>query len=193
MKKKFYAVKKGRKTGIFLSWAECERQVKGFPKAEYKSFTVREDAENYLYKKKHVVTLEGKEPDKKHPASGQAPKYYAVLRGRKPGVYTSWENCKKQCDGFPYAEYKSFRTREEAEKYYSKAADTQSLLEEMQPTFWMMPVKKPVEQYTAKGPDYNGIPDEELAGCLRILYRASHGGGPVNKTPSKLPASSALP
>ena len=38
-KKKFYAVRNGRKTGIFLTWEECEQQVKGFKDAEYKSFS----------------------------------------------------------------------------------------------------------------------------------------------------------
>ena len=37
-KQKYYVVWKGRKTGIFTSWAECEKQVKGFVGAEYKAF-----------------------------------------------------------------------------------------------------------------------------------------------------------
>lgn len=36
---------KGRKTGIFTSWAECEKQVKGFVAAEYKSFGSLKEAE----------------------------------------------------------------------------------------------------------------------------------------------------
>ena len=41
--KKVYAVARGRATGIFTTWAECERHVKGFEGARYKSFTdVRE-------------------------------------------------------------------------------------------------------------------------------------------------------
>jgi hypothetical protein len=27
----FYGVRKGQRPGIYLSWAECESQVKGFP------------------------------------------------------------------------------------------------------------------------------------------------------------------
>ncbi len=42
---KFYVVWKGRKTGIFTSWEECEAQVKGYAGAEYKSFNSRESAE----------------------------------------------------------------------------------------------------------------------------------------------------
>lgn len=45
---KVYAVRKGRKQGIFLTWKECEAQVKGFPNAEYKSFNNQEDAKKYL-------------------------------------------------------------------------------------------------------------------------------------------------
>ncbi len=35
-------------------------------------------------------------------------KYYVVKRGRKEGIYTSWDECKKQVDSFPGAIYKSF-------------------------------------------------------------------------------------
>lgn len=48
MAKKFYAVRKGKKTGIFLTWDACKKQVDGFSGAEYKSFPSKEEAENYL-------------------------------------------------------------------------------------------------------------------------------------------------
>jgi len=44
-KQKYYVVWKGRKPGIYTTWAECETQVKGFRGAEYKSFQNREMAE----------------------------------------------------------------------------------------------------------------------------------------------------
>ena len=44
-------------------------------------------------------------------------KYYAVRRGRIPGVYEEWSECEAQVKGFPNALYKSFRTRLEAEFY----------------------------------------------------------------------------
>lgn len=46
---KFYAVKKGKKTGIFSTWSECQEQVQGYPSAVFKSFKTQEDAENYMY------------------------------------------------------------------------------------------------------------------------------------------------
>lgn len=44
-KQKYYVVWKGRKTGIFTSWAECEKQVKGFVGAQYKAFDSNKEAE----------------------------------------------------------------------------------------------------------------------------------------------------
>ena len=38
------------------------------------------------------------------------PKYYVVWKGKVPGVYRTWDECKKQVIGFPMAKYKSFRT-----------------------------------------------------------------------------------
>lgn len=46
-----------------------------------------------------------------------AGKYYVVKKGRKPGIYTNWETCKRMVDGFPGAVYKSFRTLPEAEEF----------------------------------------------------------------------------
>lgn len=48
-------------------------------------------------------------------------KYYVVWRGIKPGIYTSWEECKKQTIGFEGAQYKSFTTLEDAKQAYSKS------------------------------------------------------------------------
>lgn len=45
---KYYAVKKGRKTGIFYSWDECKSQVTGFSDAKYKSFDSEEEAKKFL-------------------------------------------------------------------------------------------------------------------------------------------------
>jgi len=46
-------------------------------------------------------------------------KYYAVRKGRKPGIYNSWDECSENVTGFKGAEFKSFKTPEEAEKYIS--------------------------------------------------------------------------
>ncbi|QTE21549.1 ribonuclease H1 domain-containing protein [Polaribacter cellanae] len=47
-------------------------------------------------------------------------KFYVVWNGRKKGIYTSWNVCKKQIDGFEGAQYKSFANLDEAEIAFSK-------------------------------------------------------------------------
>lgn len=43
--------------------------------------------------------------------------YYAVRRGKSPGIYRSWDACKEQVTGYGGAEYKKFAVREEAVEY----------------------------------------------------------------------------
>ena len=43
-------------------------------------------------------------------------KFYIVWSGKSPGVYASWKECEEQVKGVEGAKYKSFDTREEAEK-----------------------------------------------------------------------------
>lgn len=47
-KKKFYAVKVGKTTGIFNNWQECKNQVFQVPNAVFKSFESFEEAKNFL-------------------------------------------------------------------------------------------------------------------------------------------------
>ena len=43
-KKKYYAVKIGRVTGIFDNWDECKASVDSYSGADYKSFTTKQEA-----------------------------------------------------------------------------------------------------------------------------------------------------
>ena len=45
-------------------------------------------------------------------------KYYVVWKGHQPGIYTTWELCQTQVQGFPGAEYKAFPTLEAARYAY---------------------------------------------------------------------------
>ena len=45
---KFYAVKAGKKVGVFDNWTECNESIKGFSGAIYKSFPSKEEAEAFL-------------------------------------------------------------------------------------------------------------------------------------------------
>ena len=44
-------------------------------------------------------------------------KYYSVKVGRTTGIYTSWDECKEQVEGFEGALYKSFSKLEDAQQY----------------------------------------------------------------------------
>ncbi len=48
MAEKFYAVKRGLKTGVFGTWEECSASVKGYSGAVYKSFKTRQEALDFL-------------------------------------------------------------------------------------------------------------------------------------------------
>ncbi|MFT8337435.1 viroplasmin family protein, partial [Schleiferilactobacillus harbinensis] len=44
MAKKYYAVARGKKTGVFTDWPTTQKLVAGFPGARYKSFPTRTEA-----------------------------------------------------------------------------------------------------------------------------------------------------
>ena len=49
MAKKYYAVRVGLTPGIYLTWPDCERQVKGYPGAQYNSFPTEAEARQFAY------------------------------------------------------------------------------------------------------------------------------------------------
>ncbi|MDX9789078.1 MAG: ribonuclease HI [Desulfobacterales bacterium] len=66
--KKFYAVANGREKGIFTTWfgnGGAFEQVDGFPRAVFKGFLTREEAEQWLAEKQHLTTC--------RPAASQVP------------------------------------------------------------------------------------------------------------------------
>jgi ribonuclease HI len=48
-------------------------------------------------------------------------KFYTVWNGRQKGIFTKWDDCKKQIDGFEGAQYKSFESLKEAEVAFQKS------------------------------------------------------------------------
>lgn len=43
--------------------------------------------------------------------------FYCVIKGRTPGIYTNWEDCKSQVNGYKGAKYKGFKSIQEAQQY----------------------------------------------------------------------------
>lgn len=54
-------------------------------------------------------------------------KYYAVKKGRHPGIYTTWKDCQKEVDYFKDAKFKSFDSKEEALAYLKQNNQKSSL------------------------------------------------------------------
>ena len=53
-------------------------------------------------------------------------KYYVVKKGKIPGIYLSWEDCKKNVDGYSGAVYKGFATLAEAKIFLNGEGETVS-------------------------------------------------------------------
>ena len=99
---KFYAVRIGKEPGIYHTWAECLDQVRGFPKAAFKSFTSLTEAQAFV---------DGNGGN----GGGSSGKYYGVQNGRNPGVYNSWAEVLEQITGWKNPKHRVFKTRTEAE------------------------------------------------------------------------------
>lgn len=50
-------------------------------------------------------------------------KFYAVRKGHRPGIYNTWADCEKAAKGFSGAEFKSFKTKAEAERFMNNLKD----------------------------------------------------------------------
>ncbi|MBW6491312.1 MAG: ribonuclease H family protein [Lentimicrobium sp.] len=67
-KQKFYVVWQGRETGIFRSWSACEKQVKGFEAARFKSYDTEPEAIKAFaagtpaFKKASVTVMKNSDP-----------------------------------------------------------------------------------------------------------------------------------
>jgi ribonuclease HI len=69
-KQKYYVVWRGVEPGIYLTWEECERQVKGFTNPKYKAFGNEEEAKSAFADPDYPLGKQGEEPQ----ATAQGPK-----------------------------------------------------------------------------------------------------------------------
>lgn len=139
-KNKVYVVRKGHNPGIYKKWDECEKQIKGFPSAEYRSFP--------SYDTKNINNyLKGKNP--------KSDKWYAVKRGRSIGVYQTWEECQKQIAGFENADFCSFETETQAYQFLGVKNKKELLQLEMQQTEFYDKYSDYINVYVDGSYDYN--------------------------------------
>ncbi len=62
--------------------------------------------------------------------TAQKQKYYVVWKGRRTGIFVTWEECSAQVKGFTGARYKAFPSRLEAEKAFRNGPGKAVTLEE---------------------------------------------------------------
>lgn len=86
-------------------------------------------------------------------------KYYVVWRGRETGVFSSWEACKAQIDGYEGAQYKSFPTEGAAKMAFAQ-------------NYWQVVGKKPIAP-----PSFDGMAERPLAGCVAVDAACSGNPG----------------
>ena len=109
---KFYSVRIGKEPGIYHSWSECLDQVRGFPKAAFKSFTSLTEAHAFLNNESGSSGGSS--------GGGSSGKFYGVQSGRNPGVYNSWPEVLEQITGWKAPKHKVFKTRSEAELFVAE-------------------------------------------------------------------------
>ena len=74
-------------------------------------------------------------------------KFYVVWSGLNPGIYPSWDACQAQIKGVKGAVYKSFDSKEEAERAYASSAYSYMKKKADTPTFTLDTLPPVVERY----------------------------------------------
>ncbi|KAI7347497.1 hypothetical protein KC320_g7195 [Hortaea werneckii] len=113
---KFYAVRVGTQPGIYHTWRECLNQVRGYPKAIFKSFPTLAEAEAFM-KGENGDTVSGVGNGSGGADDGKPPRFYGVRSGRVPGVYTTWAEVLDNITGWKVPKHKVFKSYEEADSY----------------------------------------------------------------------------
>lgn len=161
--RKLYAVREGKKPGIYETWPDCLSQVKGFKGAVCMVKTPPGNKQECLhllvkaFQNLHEAQawLEGK-PLAETKSSSADQKYYAVQCGKVPGVYTDWTQAQAQIRGVRKPKHKKFNTKAEAEAFVAAGKKT-----------------------GAVDPAQNISPEEEIR---RLIVRNSAPGLQVNGT-----------
>lgn len=75
----FYAVKEGKKPGIYNTWEECQEQIKGFSGAKYKKFTSYDEAAHFCESNIDKGSITKKSTDVKNIENHNNLEYMKVL------------------------------------------------------------------------------------------------------------------
>lgn len=104
----YVAVTRARK-GVRFTWVSDNGPKKMFPSRFLTEMGINKDAA--------VSNKNGRSMSSKKAKVLPSAKFYAVKKGRKPGIYHTWHECQKQIDDFPGAVYRRFDTEAEAKEF----------------------------------------------------------------------------
>lgn len=111
---RFYAVRVGRKPGVYMNWADCSEQTSKCKGAVYKSFSNRSDAEAFVAGK-NVVAAD--EPDK----------FYAVAAGSETGIFNNYADVQRSITGFKGPSYRKFETQSAAVDFILRNGNAEAI------------------------------------------------------------------
>lgn len=116
-----------------------------------------------------------------------SPPYYAVRDGRRPGIYQSWEECRKNVHGHRGAQYAKFSTIEHAEAYMRSNSSKSQIVEshsadqgESHGHSRMRKRPKYDNGPRSLGTDIQGVEDNNLNPAVIYTDGACHGNGRTN-------------
>ncbi|KAF2728187.1 ribonuclease H-like protein, partial [Polyplosphaeria fusca] len=146
----YYAVQAGRNPGVYHDWDTAKAEVNDFAGAKYKGFDTLAEAEEFVRQyTPSGNTPSSNTPSRNAPSRNTPQKFYAVARGRVPGIYTSWDAAKAQVTKYQGNRHRSFPTRVEAEGWLATERG-------ISPTKNSAPKKQKKSNYTAVPFMHNG-------------------------------------
>src|SRR3989344_4687086 len=85
------------------------------------------------------------------------PKFYGVFRGRKPGVYRTWEETQEQINSFSGAKHRAFATEQEAYWFSERGSVEEVEVEEKRETQESRPIVVYIDGSAARGKAGSGV------------------------------------
>lgn len=92
--------------------------------------------------------------------------FYVVKKGKSPGIYHTWEQCRAQVEGFAGAVYKGFATREEANAFAGEELAEQTTLSFEEPEETPVPLPAGEEALAYVDGSYNVKTGEYSCGVV---------------------------
>lgn len=104
----YYGVIRGRHPGVYSDYEKCQQQVHCFSRHYYRKFDRMWEAQIFF----------GYNREDKNRILSSEHRYYAVIRGRQPGVYSNLKDCERVISGLSNSFVKKFDVMWAARLYF---------------------------------------------------------------------------